>query len=116
MATAGLPCLPEIEITHPAEILKSNRVRVEAHLDDQLLNTRHVQDDITINTSVKIGKQAQDKHGTDTHGQVETQIDNLRTRLLDVQNDVANLKPSVTRKIDGIAEDIEQLRNTAPSL
>lgn len=52
----------------------------------------------------------------DTHEQVDTQIDNLRTRLLDVQNDVANLKPSVTRKIDGIAEDIKQLRNTAPSL
>ena len=52
----------------------------------------------------------------DTHEQVETQIDNLRTRLLDVQNDVADLKPSVQHKIDGIADDIEQLRNTAPSL
>ncbi len=52
----------------------------------------------------------------DTHEQVETQIDDLRTRLLDVQDDVADLKPAVTSKIDGIAEDIEQLRNTAPSL
>ena len=52
----------------------------------------------------------------DTHEQVETQIDDLRKRLLDVQNDVADLKPSVTRKIDGIAKDIKQLRNTAPSL
>ncbi len=52
----------------------------------------------------------------DTHEQVETQIDDLRKRLLDVQNDVSNLKPSVKHKIDGIAEDIEQLRNTAPSL
>ena len=52
----------------------------------------------------------------DTHEQVETQIDDLRARLLDVQNDVADLKSAVTGKIDAIAEDIEQLRNTAPSL
>ncbi|HIN32782.1 MAG TPA: hypothetical protein EYM83_02410 [Nitrospirales bacterium] len=52
----------------------------------------------------------------DTHEQVEIQIDNLRTRLLDVQDDVADLKSAVTSKITVIAEDIEQLRNTVPSL
>lgn len=52
----------------------------------------------------------------DTHEQVEIQIDNLRTRLLDVQDDVADLKSAVTSKITVIADDIEQLRNTVPSL
>jgi len=52
----------------------------------------------------------------DIHGQIETQIDNLRTRLLDVQNDLANLKPAVKQKIDDITQDIEQLRHTAPAL
>ena len=52
----------------------------------------------------------------DTHKQVETQIDDLRTRLLDVQDDVSNLKPVVEYTLDVITKDIELLRETAPSL
>ncbi len=50
-----------------------------------------------------------------TQKQFETQINELLTRLLDVQNDVTDLKSLVTGKIDEISQDIEQLRNTATS-
>tara|TARA_B100000315_G_C14419611_1_gene514912 strand:+ start:451 stop:891 length:441 start_codon:yes stop_codon:yes gene_type:complete len=50
-----------------------------------------------------------------TTEQIEIQIDNIRTRLLKVQNDVANLKPSVVQKITTIAEDITHLRTTTLS-
>ena len=50
-----------------------------------------------------------------TQEQFETQINELLTRLLDVQNDVTDLKSLVTGKIDEISQDIKQLRNTATS-
>ncbi|MBQ27755.1 MAG: hypothetical protein CMH81_06410 [Nitrospiraceae bacterium] len=51
-----------------------------------------------------------------TTEQIEKQIDNIHTRLLNIQDDVNDLKPSVIREIADLAEDIDQLRNTTPSL
>ena len=52
----------------------------------------------------------------DTHDQVKAHFDGLRTRLIDIQDDVSDLKPSVEQQLAVISQDIEQLRNTIPLL